>query len=308
MKTIKTAAIIGMGNLGVAYGHFLSKKMAMKDLRIIADRDRIERYTANPLRCNEELCDFGFVAPEDETGPADLVLFTVKFNDLPDAIHAVRNQVGPDTILLSALNGISSEEMIGSVYGMDRMLYCVAQGMDGIKVGNSLQYDHIGMLCFGDGEAGVVSEKTKAVQEFFCRTGFPHEVETDMMKRLWGKLMMNVGVNQTASVYLCNYGGLQEAGEARTTMIAAMREVIPLSEKAGFPLDEQDLEYWLGVLGTLRPEGKPSMQQDAEAGRPMEIELFAGTVVKLGKQYGIETPVNALLYQKLTEASDFYRS
>jgi 2-dehydropantoate 2-reductase len=111
--------------------------------------------------------------------------------------------------------------------------------------------------------------------------------------------MMNVGVNQTASVYLCNYGGLQEEGQARNTMIAAMREVIPLSKRAGYPLTEEDLSYWLKVLSVLRPEGKPSMQQDVEAGKTTEVGLFSGTVLELGRKYGIETPVNEALYEKL---------
>jgi 2-dehydropantoate 2-reductase len=114
--------------------------------------------------------------------------------------------------------------------------------------------------------------------------------------------MMNVGVNQTASVFLCNYGGLQVEGEARNTMIAAMREVIPLSGQEGYPLGEEDLSYWLKVLSVLRPEGKPSMQQDVEAGKSTEVGLFSGTVLALGKKYGIAAPVNELLHRKINGA------
>lgn len=299
MKQIKTVSIIGLGNLGIAYGHHLSKQIPKEHLRIVADRERILRYERDGIYCNGERCDFKYVAPEEVVDPADLILFTVKFQNLPEAIAAVRNHVGKETILLSALNGISSEGLIGETYGMDHVLYCVAQGMDGIKNDNRLNFDHMGMLCFGDGEAGVISEKTRIVEEFFKRTGTPHEVETDMLHRLWGKFMMNVGVNQTASVFLCNYGGLQEEGEARDTMIAAMREVIPLSERAGYPLTEEDLAYWLKVLSVLRPEGKPSMQQDVEAGKTTEVELFSGTVLALAKKYGIAAPVNEFLYKKI---------
>ncbi len=302
MKQIKTVSIIGLGNLGIAYGHHLSKKMPKGDLRIVADRDRIDRYERDGIYCNGERCDFQYVTPDEEIGPADLVLFTVKFPNLPEAIDAVKNHVGESTIILSALNGITSEEMIGEAFGMDKVLYCVAQGMDGIKMGNRLDFDHMGMLCFGDGEASSISENTKAVEEFFKRTEMPHEVETDMMKRLWGKFMMNVGVNQTASVFLCNYGGLQVEGEARNTMIAAMREVIPLSGQEGYPLGEEDLSYWLKVLSILRPEGKPSMQQDVEAGKPTEVGLFSGTVLALGKKYGIAAPVNEFLNRKIKGA------
>ncbi|MDD2190764.1 MAG: ketopantoate reductase family protein [Eubacteriales bacterium] len=302
MREIRTVAIMGLGNLGIIFGNHLSKKIPREDLRFIADRERIARYEKDGIFCNGERCDFQYVTPEEYTWPADLIIFTVKFQNLVEAIDAVKNQVGDHTIILSALNGITSEGMLEEAYGMDKVLYCVAQGMDGIKEGNRLTFEHMGMLCFGDREEGTVSEQVRMVESFFQKTEFPHEVETDMMKRLWGKFMLNVGVNQTAAVYLCGYGGLQQEGEARDIMIAAMREVIPISEKAGIPLTEEDLSYWLGVLDALNPEGKPSMQQDMEAGKTTEVELFSGTVIALGQKYGISAPVNEYLYNEVKAA------
>lgn len=223
---------------------------------------------------------------------------------MEDAIRAVKNQVGENTLILSALNGITSEAMIGEVYGHDKVLYSVAQGMDAVKEGNRLTYAHMGFLCFGDREPGSSSAKVKRVADFFTKMEFPYLVDTDMPKRLWGKLMLNVGVNQAVAVYGSSYGVIQKEGQARDTMIAAMREVIALAEKEGIDLTEADLDYWLGVLSQLSPEGKPSMRQDVEAGRYSEVELFAGIVIDLGKKYGIATPVNQSLYDqiKATEA------
>lgn len=296
---IKKVSIIGLGALGIVFGHHLSKKMPREDLRIIADESRIRRYEAEGVFCNEEPCDFHYVTPETEGDVADLVLFTVKFNQLEEAIKAARNQIGDHTLILSALNGISSEEIIGQTYPAENILYCVAQGQDGIRIGNHLHYHHMGMLCFGDKEPGIVSDKVRAVEAFFKKTDFPHEVETDMNKRLWGKFMLNVGVNQTVAVYQTNYGGIQREGEARDMMVGAMREVLTLSALADVSLREEDLAYWLKVLSGLHGEGKPSMAQDLEAGRYSEVELFAGTVLKLGRKYGVPTPVNEMLYQRV---------
>lgn len=296
---IKKVSIIGLGALGVLFGNRLSKAMPKEDLRIIADRDRIERYERENVYCNGELCDFYYLAPGEPCEPADLLIFAVKFNNLKDAIKDARGHVGKHTIILSLLNGITSEGIIGETYGMDKILYCVAQGMDAVKVGNKLTCHHIGMLCFGDGVPGIISQNAKAVANFFDKTGVPYEVDTDMQKRLWGKFMLNVGVNQTVAVYESNYGEIQKDGESRDTMIAAMREVISLSQKEGVNLTEDDLSYWLHVLSTLNPEGKPSMRQDLEAKRYSEVELFSGTVLSLGEKYGVRTPVNQKLYDKV---------
>ena len=303
---IKKVSVIGLGALGILFGNHLSKKMPKEDLRIIADQNRIEKYETDGVFCNGERCHFHYVAPEEVVAPADVILFTVKYNGLQGAIESVKSHVGENTIILSALNGITSEGLIGQSYGKDRVLSCVAQGMDAVKVGNQLTYDHMGMLCFGDQEPGLPSEKVKRVAAFFDRMELPYQVDSHMQKRQWGKFMLNVGVNQTVAVYEGDYGTIQREGQARETMIAAMREVIALSEKEGVHLTEEDLNYWLGVLDTLSPEGKPSMAQDLEARRFSEVDLFAGTVLALGKKFSVSTPVNQELYEKIKRIESEY--
>ena len=296
---IRTVSIIGLGALGILFGNHLSKRMPKADLRIIADKDRIKKYESNHIYCNGKPCEFNYMTPEELCEPADLIIFTVKYDGLNDAIQAVKNQVGEQTIILSALNGITSEDVIGETYGMDKILHCVAQGMDAVKIENELTYEHMGMLCFGEGQPGVISSKVKKVAEFFENMEFPYEAVTDMNTRLWGKFMLNVGVNQTVAVYESNYGEVQKEGQARDTMILAMREVMALSEIKGINLNDDDLNYWLEILSTLSPAGKPSMRQDLEAKRYSEVELFSGTVIKMGKKYCIPTPVNQQLYDKI---------
>ena len=304
--TIKKVSIIGLGALGVLFGHHLSKKMRTEDLRIIADQDRILRYENEKIYSNGEPCNFHYVTPEEDCGPADLLIISVKYNGLENAIESIKNHVGDHTIIISLLNGITSETIIGETYGMDKVLYCVAQGMDAVKVGNELTYDHMGMLCFGSKEPGVISPNAKKVADFFEQMDVPFELDTDMYRRQWGKFMLNVGVNQTVAIYKSNYGEIQREGKAREIMIAAMREVIALSKKEGVHLTEKDLGYWLKVLGSLSPNGKPSMAQDVEAQRISEVELFAGTVIELGRKYEMPTPVNQELYDKIKSMERHY--
>lgn len=298
---IRTVAIIGLGALGTMWAKHFSAYLPKNNVRVIANHRRIQKYEKNGIYCNGERCDFNYVPPESEQKPADLLIFCVKFNQLQQAIKDSRNQVGKHTIILSALNGISSEEIIGKAFGVEKMLYCVAQGMDAVKIENKLTYKNMGMICFGEKENSVWSEKVTAIAEFFARVDFPYEVPKDMNHRLWGKFMLNTGVNQTVAVFSTNYGGIQVEGEPRNVMIAAMREVIALSCKAGINLDESDLTYWLNVLAKLNPLGMPSMRQDMAAKIKTEVELFSGTAIALGRQYHVPTPINDWLYQKVQE-------
>jgi len=303
---INTVSIVGLGALGILFGHHLSKKMPKGSLRIVADKERVEKYRTEQVYCNGERCNFHFKTPEESVEPADLVLFTVKNEGLKDAMHAVRNHIGKNTIILSALNGITSEAVIGETYGMEKILYCVAQGMDAVKVKNELTYENMGMLCFGERIGEVDSKKVQAVVSFCEEMGVPYEVVPDMYKRLWSKFMLNVGVNQTVAVHQSNYGEIQKSGPARDMMIGAMREVMLLSEKEGIPLTEEDIKYWLNVLSKLSPEGKPSMAQDVEAKRYSEVELFSGTVLKLGEKHGVSTPINQELYERIKAMESTY--
>ncbi len=298
MREIKTVAVIGLGALGTLFGNLLSKRMEKEDLRIVADKDRILRYRQEKVYSNGEECSFHFVTPEEKTAPADLILIAVKYLQLNGALKAVRNQVGPHTLILSLLNGITSEGIIGEAFGMDKVVYCVAQGMDAVKVGSRLTYKNTGKLCIGPPDGGL-PEKVQRVINFFRRMDFPYEVDEHMEKRMWGKFMLNVGVNQTVAVFGPDYGAIQREGEQRETMIAAMREVLALSKLEGVNLGEEDLQYWLHLLGTLNPGGKPSMRQDVEAKRLSEVALFSGAVLALAMKHNLNVPVNQMLYDSI---------
>lgn len=304
---IRTVAIIGLGALGIMYADRLGDKMDFNNLRIVADKDRIQRYQKEGIYCNGKKCHFNYVDNKADCEPADLVIFSVKFNGLQEAIDSMKKQIGDNTIIISALNGISSEEIIGESCGHEKMLYSAAHSMDAQKVGNYMKYDNIGRLTIGNRESGIISEKVKKTADFFETVDFPYEISKDMYRTMYGKFMLNVGVNQTVALFEGTYGTVQQAGEARDIMISAMKEVMDLSSFENVNLDDHDLRYWLDdVLTKVSPDGKPSMRQDMEARRLSEVDIFAGTVLKKAEKFGLKTPVNQMLYTKIKEREDMY--
>ena len=130
MDRITRVSIVGMGALGVLYGDFFARTLGLEQVTFLADRDRVERYRDTTVYCNGRGWKFA-VCPGDEAdpgGPAQLLIFAVKATALEASVPMVRNQVGKDTVILSVLNGITSEAVIGNILGMEHMLYCVAQG------------------------------------------------------------------------------------------------------------------------------------------------------------------------------------
>lgn len=226
---MQTIAIIGLGALGVLFAEELLADIPTDQLRIVADRERIERYQQEGIYANGRLLPLHYVAADEVLLPADVVIFAVKYSGLDAAIQSARHQVGPQTLILSALNGIASEARLSEAFGREKVLCCVAQGMDAVKVGNQLTYAHCGHICIGEQNRGPVSKRVLALANFLNSHGMPCQTSNDMPHQLWGKLMLNVGVNQAVAVYQGNYGTIQVPGQPRETMIAAMREVMTLA-------------------------------------------------------------------------------
>ena len=300
---IERVAIIGMGALGLLYADSLQQCPRLS-VGFIVDGERMARYRAEPVSINAVPKRFDFL-PAGGGTPVDLLIFAVKGTALERAMEDAAGWVGPDTILLSLLNGITSEEILGNRFGPDHVVYCTAQGMDAVREGRSLRYTRRGTLCVGL-PGGRRSADLDAVCQMLGAAGIPYQVEADILHRLWSKFMLNVGVNQVVMVREGNYGTIQRPGEAREQMIAAMREVIPLAQAEGVPVDEADLRFYVDLMDTLSPEGMPSMRQDGLARRPSEVELFAGTVCRLAEKHGMEAPVNAQLYRTVKEMESRY--
>jgi len=105
-----------------------------------------------------------------------------------------------------------------------------------------------------------------ALCQFLNRVGLAYTVEDDILHALWGKFLLNVGINQACMVYETTYAGALNTPHIFATMSAAMHEVITIAEKEGIHLTEQDFEQYITVLRTLKPDGYPSMRQDAWPG------------------------------------------
>lgn len=294
---IKTIAIIGLGALGTMYADYLTRHLPGGSVYVIADQARRARYEREGVLVGEKPCNLSYLPAAVSGEPVDLLLFTTKFHHLPQAIRDAGGYVGEHTLILSAINGISSETLLQKAYGESHVLYCIAQGTDAVKEGNRLSYQNIGLLCFGQREGN--GGKTAAVAEVFTRAGLPFETPENIIYRLWSKFMMNCGINQTSAVFGAPYGCVQEKGQARDTMIAAMREVMLLSQRVGVNLCEEDITYWLDIIATLSPQGMTSMLQDVRARRKTEVELFSGTVLPMAEEHGLAVPVNTLLYERI---------
>ena len=294
MRPIKTIAILGAGAMGGAYAAMLDSAPELEAV-FIARGARAARLTREGLVVNDRPLHLPVIHPDQAPAPVDLVMVALKHHHLEEALPDLAPFVGEQTAIISIMNGLESEETIGARYGMDKVLLAIAVGIDALRDGNRIAYSNPGKLLFGEARNGKATPRVRQLQEVFNRAGIPHDTPGDMRRALWWKFMVNVGINQASAAMRAPYGVFQTSEDARALMLTLMEEVVTLAEAKAVDLSAKDIEDFLAILPGLSPEGKTSMLQDIEAGRPTEVDMFGGKVVALGGELGIATPVNAAL-------------
>ena len=221
---------------------------------------------------------------------------------LQQAIEDVRAQIGPETLILSPLNGVESEEVVAKTYGWENIVYSLMR-ISSVKVGNTVSFDPNAAFYVEYGEKkndpANLSERVLRLKALFDGAGIRYQIRPDMLLAIWEKFACNVSENQVAAVLDLPYGawGSCEDAEALRIMVAA--EVIEIAQKKGIPIETNYARDHLDVIKAVPPRNKPSTLQDILAGRKTEVDIFAGAVIRFGKEYGVPTPYNEFLYHAI---------
>jgi len=243
-----------------------------------------------------------------EADPADLVIIAVKNYSLEEAIEEMRPYVSVNTIILSLLNGIDAVPRLRREFGEDSVPYAMILGIDALREGNRVQYLAKGRIfCGFEKEKVEKNAPTLAVlEEFFRTSDIAFVVPEDIVKEIWFKFMINVGLNQWSALIRAPYRLFQDSPHGQELLSKTMIEVISLSKRYGGNLEETDIDRAIAVLKTLAPQGKTSMLQDVEARRQTEVDAFAGAMKRLAKAADLDVPINAILYDAIRAIEDSF--
>lgn len=301
MNELNSVLLVGAGAVGSAVAHRLHDKNPGK-VFILAGGERANRYRQQGLMINEQRYDLPILEPviplaATASGPVDLILVAVKQYDLASAIEDMRCYVGEHTVILSLMNGITSEAELGEAFGSEKILYGLVIGIDGNRSGNRVRFTSAGTVVFGEAENCTWSDRVSKIAQLFDAAGVTYTVPENMLHALWYKFMINVGINQVSAELLAPYGVFQQIPAAEDMVEDAMREVNAIAVAKGIELGETDITNWRTVLASMNPETHTSMVDDLLHGRPTEVEMLSGTVMQLGAENNIPTPVNEMLYK-----------
>ncbi len=295
MKESKSALVVGAGAIGAA----VASRIFDADpgaVAICATGARRERYARDGFVVNNSGTQV-YSCRGGRRGPSTHGFCAVKNYDLSGAIEAMKPYVGPDTTIISLLNGIGSEEILASEFGAGKVPLATIIGIDALRVGNEIRFASAGEIRFGEGKNAPEELKPRiaAAFGFFSSHNVRAVVPGDMVHTLWFKFMLNVGINQWSAVLRAPYGFFQTSPSSRALLADTMREVIALASARGTELNEGDIELVFATIDGLRGDGKTSMLQDIEAERKTEVEAFAGFVLENSIAFGLQAPINRAL-------------
>ena len=235
--------------------------------------------------------------PKEAHG-ADLLIVLLKYGALPSAMESIREAVGENTIVMSLMNGVDSEEFIEKETGSKNILYSL------IKVASHHEADGccfdpettIGIV-FGEKEAPFDSENVLAVEELFSGTDIHFRRTEYIREEIWSKFRLNVCNNLPQAILGAGVGCYRDSVHMQAISDGLRQELEAIAAAKGIDINKADKSSSRG--SAVPPSARYSTLQDLDAKRHTEIDMFSGTLMKMGRELGIPTPYNEYTYHMI---------
>jgi 2-dehydropantoate 2-reductase len=294
-------AVVGSGGVGGYFGGLLAQ--AGEDVSFIARGTHLEALRAHGLTIRSRVTgDFtrAVSATDDPgaVGAVDLILMCVKTYDLDAAAAQILPLIAPHTMILPLQNGIDSAERIARVVGPEGILGGVAYVIATLVAPGVIAHYGLSKIIFGELNGGT-SRRTEQLRDVFHRTAIIGELHSDIRVPQWEKFILLAATGGVMAMTRLPMGPIGACSETSALFRGAIEEAAAVGRALGIPLPEDCVDQHWALVSGLDPSARGSMLNDVMAGRRLGLEALNGTVVRLGRQLGIPTPLNFAIYAAL---------
>jgi 2-dehydropantoate 2-reductase len=304
--------IFGAGAIGGLMGAKLAAKGDV-DVTFIARGPHLAAMRENGVKLisegTEQIVHPRCVESAEEAGPQDYVLVTLKAHSLPSAAKQMQPLLGPDTAIVSAVNGIpwwyfhglsgpyegrivqsvDPEGQVSALLPPSRAIGCIVYPAAEVTAPGVIDHSYGDRFSLGEPD-GSRSPRAQALSEALIAAGFKAPVRPKIRDELWVKLWGNMAFNPISALTTATLDVLTadegQRGVARAMMLEGQRVAEALGVRFAIDVDKR-------IAGAAEVGAhKTSMLQDLERGRPMEIEALLGAVVELADWVGEAAPIS----------------
>ena len=297
-------AIYGTGGLGGYFGGRLAQ--AGDEVALIARGEHLKAIRDNGLKVESFLGDTFVVSPamatDDpaEVGVVDTVMVCTKAWQVAEAAEAMRPMVGPETVVVPVQNGVEAPLQLAAVLGDQHVLGGVCNIASRIGGPGFIRHT-FGVdpnLKLGEMD-NRKSPRLEQLQQTLGRAKMPVEIPPDIQAAMWEKFLLFAPAVGVGTVTRAPTGIWRSVPEARNLFEQALDEVYALAKARGIAVDDAAVDRVWAIVDKVPENASTSMQRDVLEGRPSELEFLCGTVTRLGRESGVETPVNDFFYGSL---------
>lgn len=292
----QSVAILGAGAVGSYIMWGLAKKKEI-DLCVVASGERKARYEREGFIINGQMYHPAVRTPEEASG-VDLFIVATKYQALRPALGDIRTVAGEHTTVMSLMNGVDSEEIIGEVIDPSQIVHSLIKVASERK-DNQVVFDPettIGIV-YGETDLSRGTGRVEALNDLFADTGLHYRATDVILTEIWSKFRLNVSNNQAQAMVGCGVGAYRDSEHVAFLRDRLREEVDRIAEKKGIDFDKADTSSTFG--SKVRDRARYSTLQDLDAGRHTEVDMFAGAVVRMGRELGIPTPYNEFTYHMI---------
>jgi 2-dehydropantoate 2-reductase len=297
-----------------AIGGLLAARLAQRgeaEVTVVARGPHLAAMQAHGLRLRsggEEIVTRPRCAANAaEAGPQDYVVITLKAHSLPGVAEAMQPLLGPETAIVSAVNGIpwwyfhkhggpldgravESVDPGGKLLRLlppERAIGCIVYPAAEVVEPGVIEHSYGDRFSLGEPD-GSRSERANRLSQALIAAGFKAPVRPRIRDEIWVKLWGNLAFNPVSALTLQTLDVLTGEPELRAVCRAMMVEAQAIGEALGirFGIDVDKRIAGAAEVGAHRT----SMLQDLERGRPMEIDALLGVVVEFAELLNLPAP------------------
>lgn len=288
---------MGAGAMGCLYGGHLAETGVDVSLVDIW-REHVDAINAKGLHMTgvsgDRVVHVPATTDPETVGKVDLMLLFVKSYDTAQAMCDSGSLIGGDTYVLTLQNGLGNLEAITEAVGAGRVLGGTTSHGSTLVGPGEIRHAGVGPTVIGTLDGGSRSMAETAA-DMFNGAGLQTRVSGDVRGDIWGKVLVNLGINALTALTGLRNGQLLEIPELRLLMRLAVEEGMMVAEADGVDIGSLDHLAHVYEVAEATGANRSSMLQDVDRGRRTEIDALNGAVVGLGEKLGVETPVNRAL-------------
>lgn len=295
--------VMGSGGIGGYFGGRLAEAGA--DVFFVARGPHLEALRRDGLRVTSvaggfHLSEVAASADPKDAGPVDVVILATKYGDVETAARLAKPVLKEEGFVVHFQNGIDVADRIATVLDRRQLVGGSAYGVVQLVAPGHIDHGtQVHSLVYGRFPE-TFAPGLEAFHRACARSKFQSELVTDIETRIWSKFLFIGAYSGMTSLLRLPIGPIVADPDTRRAYEACLREIAALATAKGIVLPDGLVEDRLEFSRrALEPTATSSMQRDFAAGRPTELLALNGTVSRLGKELGVATPVNDVIFAAL---------